>query len=113
MSEMEEMDQPAIVPASLAAPRVEATQSKVERDMKAFEDLFVDTAPLGPSRPRFAELSEEPPFKPLPRDFAGDLGNGVRPPAPAEQPVAALFAEKRDDLERDLDVPAFMRRMQF
>jgi cell division protein FtsZ len=113
MSEMEEIDEPAVVPTSLAAPRVEATQSKVERDMKAFEDLFVDTAPLGPSRPRFAELGEESPFKPLPRDFAGDLGNGVRPPAPAEQPVAALFAEKRDDMERDLDVPAFMRRMQF
>jgi cell division protein FtsZ len=116
MSEMEEMDEmkePGVFPASLAAPRVEATQSKVERDMKAFEDLFVDTTPLGPSRPRFAELGEESPFKPLPRDFAGDLGNGVRPPAPAEQPVAALFAEKRDDMERDLDVPAFMRRMQF
>jgi hypothetical protein len=31
-----------------------------------------------------------------------------------EQPVAAaVFADKRDDMERDLDVPAFMRRMQF
>ncbi len=65
---------------------------KVERDMKAFDELFARR--LGPSRPRFAELSEEPPFKPLPRDYAWDLGNGVRPTAPAEQPVGALFAEQ-------------------
>jgi cell division protein FtsZ len=108
MSEMEEMEAPVAVPA-----RSETPQSKVEREMKAFDELFADTAPLGPVRPRFAEMSEEPAFKPLPRDFATDLGNGVRPAAPAEQPLTAMLAEKREEMERDLDVPAFMRRMQF
>jgi hypothetical protein len=114
MSEIEEMDEPVPVGArAVAAPR-ETPQSKVERDMKAFDELFSDTAPLGPARPRFAELGEEPAFKPLPRDYATDLGNGLRPPVPAEQPIAAaMLADKRDDMERDLDVPAFMRRMQF
>ncbi|HEY1495892.1 MAG TPA: hypothetical protein VGF49_15170, partial [Candidatus Solibacter sp.] len=89
-------------------------QAKVEREMRAFDELFADTEPIGAARPRFAELSEEPAFKPLPRDFARDLSNGVRPAIPVEQPVAAaVFADKRDDVERDLDVPAFMRRMQF
>jgi cell division protein FtsZ len=111
MSEIDEMDEP--VPAPAAAASRETQQSKVEQEMRAFDELFADTAPLGPSRPRFAELGEEPPYKPLPRDYATDLGNGVRPAVPAEQPMTALFAEKRDDMERDLDVPAFMRRMQF
>jgi cell division protein FtsZ len=116
MSEVEEMEQPAPTPTSAPAPvsaaRPETHQAKVEREMKAFEELFADTAPIGPARPRFAELNEEPVFKPLPRDYATDLGNGVRPSVPAEQPVG-MFAEKREDMERDLDVPAFMRRMQF
>jgi cell division protein FtsZ len=111
MSDIDEMDEPASAPAAAASR--ETPQSKVEREMRAFDELFVDTAPLGPSRPRFAELGEEPPYKPLPRDYATDLGNGVRPAVPAEQPMTALFADKRDDMERDLDVPAFMRRMQF
>ena len=81
--------------------------------MKAFDELFADTEPIGPARPRFAELNEEPVFKQRPRDYATDLGNGVRPSVPAEQPVGAMFADKRDEMERDLDVPAFMRRMQF
>jgi cell division protein FtsZ len=110
MSEIEEMQTPAPVPARAGS---ETPQSKVEREMKAFDELFADTTPLGPARPRFAEMVEEPPFKPLPRDYATDLGNGVRPAVPAEQPMAALFAEKREEMDRDLDVPAFMRRMQF
>ena len=81
MSEIEEMVvEPAPVPARAAS---ETPQSKVDREMKAFDELFVDTAPLGPVRPRFAEMGEEPPFKPLPRDYATDLGNGVRPAVPA------------------------------
>ncbi|UWZ82119.1 cell division protein FtsZ [Occallatibacter riparius] len=111
MSEIDEMEEPAPVPVRDGS--TEAPQSKVELEMQAFDELFADTAPLGPARPRFAEVGEEPPYKPLPRDYATDLGNGVRPATPAEQPMAALYAEKRDEMERDLDVPAFMRRMQF
>ncbi|HEY3704864.1 MAG TPA: cell division protein FtsZ [Terracidiphilus sp.] len=123
MSEVEELEPSGQVstPAQAAVPtpaaahpaaRSDNHHARVEQDLKAFDELFADTAPIGPARPRFAELSEEPPFKPLPRDYATDLGNGVRPALPTEQPVA-MYAEKRDDMERDLDVPAFMRRMQF
>ena len=68
-----------------------------------------------PAHPRFAELSEDPAYKPLPRDYVTDLGNGVRTSAAEEQhaPAASLFAEKPEEMERDLEVPAFMRRMQF
>jgi cell division protein FtsZ len=111
MSEVEDSPEPAEVAAAVAPPEIQ--RHKVERDMEAFEELFADTEPLGPPRPRFAELAEEPPFKPLPRDYAGDLGNGLRPAVPAEQQVGALFAAKTEDMERDLEVPTFMRRMQF
>ena len=126
MSEMEETEEPATVVAAVAAPVVamgaqpvvvaaakpaDDPQTKVAREMKAFEELFADTMPLGPARPKFAELCEEPVFKPLPRHYAGEMGNGVR--AAEEQPVAALFADKPEEMERDLEVPAFMRRMQF
>jgi cell division protein FtsZ len=71
-----------------------------------------------PARPKFAELEEEPVYTPLPRDYASDLGNGAHVAEVMEerrpQPVGApLFNEPGADSERDLDVPAFMRRLQF
>ncbi len=66
-------------------------------------------------RPRFVELIEEPEYTPLPRDYAQDLGNGLRGPETVEQkqeqPVATLFSSFEE--ERDLEVPAFMRRLQY
>jgi cell division protein FtsZ len=71
------------------------------------------------ARPHFGELSEAPAYTPLPRDYAADLGAGVRSPdAPAldeqrssgEEP---LFPAANEESQRDLDVPAFMRRLQF
>jgi cell division protein FtsZ len=109
MSEDDEMEEPAEAGAAPAAGHL----ARVEQEMAAFEELFAGTEPLGPARPRFAELAEEPGYKPLPRDYAGDMGNGVRPAVPAEQQAGALFATKPEDMERDLEVPAFMRRMQF
>ncbi len=83
-----------------------AAATEVERE-SAFE----------PSPPQFAELAEEPAYTPLPRDYSSDFGSGVRPSAPPEehpaQSAAALFDEKSEDAERDLDVPAFMRRLKF
>jgi hypothetical protein len=107
MSEDEEDDaeaEPVLVAAG--APKPAFT---VAADTRAFDALFVDTQPVGPSRPKFAELCEEP-FKPLPRDYATDLGGGVRPAVDDRQP---LFADKAVDADRDLEVPTFMRRVQF
>jgi hypothetical protein len=78
---------------------------------QGFEEFFADQAPVGtPARPKFAELCEDPVYTPLPRDYASDLGNGVRP---AAESVAALFTEPMEATEGDLEVPAFMRRIQF
>jgi cell division protein FtsZ len=87
-------------------------------DVTRFEQLFADQQPASASaRPRFAEMAEDSIYTPLPRDFATDLGNGVRPAAAGEEKRAhaagALFSEKPEEMERDLEVPAFMRRMQF
>jgi cell division protein FtsZ len=75
--------------------------------------------PDAPARPQFDELAEEAVYTPLPRDYASDFGSGVRPPAayPEEeihvQERESLFAEPDDKGQRDLDVPAFMRRLKF
>ena len=70
-----------------------------------------------PSRPQFAEIAEA--YTPLPRDFASDFsnGNGARGAAINEDhsatPSAPRFTDPGHETERDLDVPAFMRRMQY
>ena len=69
------------------------------------------------SRPKFAELAEEPNYTPLPRDYASDFGSGVRASAATEehrtQPATALFTESNEESQRDLDTPTFLRRFRF
>ncbi len=70
-----------------------------------------------PARPKFAELSEEPAYTPLPRDYASEFMGGGRAPAAEEenraQPGTPLSSEANEDDQRDLDKPAFLRRLQF
>jgi len=101
MSEDEEMDQRPAVEEPVYVAETPAGSAPSQ----GFEDFFADQVP---ARPRFAELAEEPAYTPLPRDYASDLGNGLRP---AAEP--ALFADKPEEADRDLEVPAFMRRRQF
>ena len=64
-------------------------------------------------RPRFAELEEEGAmYGPMPREYS-EGSNGVHVEEPAQQPVSALFNPGNQDPDRDLDVPAFMRRLHF
>jgi cell division protein FtsZ len=69
------------------------------------------------ARPQFAEMSEEPAYTPLPRDYASDFGSGLRVQAEAEeqrpQAATALFAEQDEASQRDLDTPTFLRRLRF
>jgi len=109
----EEEDAEAVEAEPAAVQVANQPQVTVERELAAFEELFADTKPVGPARPRFAELGEEPVYKPLPRDYASDMGNGVRPGAAEERQAVGMFTEKPEDAERDLEVPTFMRRMQF
>jgi cell division protein FtsZ len=69
-----------------------------------------------PARPQFGELAETQGYTPLPRDFAGDFSSGARgsgieePPA---RPATPRFAEIAEEPDRDLDVPAFMRKGKY
>jgi cell division protein FtsZ len=68
-------------------------------------------------RSSHTEAAEEQLFAPLPRDYASDFGNSVRPPSiteePVSQPAVSPLSAPANDEERDLDVPTFMRRMKF
>ena len=85
-----------------------------EEDVEAVgEPEFVAAA----SRPQFAELAEEPVYTPLPRDYASDFGNELGSSAAVEErgvhTVASPLSAPAEEPERDLDVPAFMRRLKF
>jgi cell division protein FtsZ len=67
----------------------------------------VEPEPLPAARPQFAELAEAEPYTPLPRDFAPDFN---APCSTVPEPAAGLGEPEE---ERDLDVPTFMRRLQF
>ena len=68
-----------------------------------------------PARPHFAELAEDQAYKPLPKDFASEFESAARASADdhAPQYAAPGVTETGEEAERDLDVPAFMRRLQF
>jgi len=100
---------PVAASSSVAAPPV-ATAAKIESESDPFEPQ---------SRPRFAEIAEEPAYTPLPRDYASDFGSAVRSQearvseADRSPEPATLFPETDEAQQPDLDVPAFMRRSQF
>jgi hypothetical protein len=106
----------AQVAHSAVARRVEVeavAASAFDRNFEAAEPELVAAA----ARPQFAEMSEEPTYTPLPRDYASDFGSGMRGGAEAEehraQPATALFTEGDEETHRDLDTPAFLRRLRF
>ena len=101
--------------ASNSAPLVAATAGGLQSSSKARTKEV--QSPSSPARPKFAELAEEPAFVPLPRDYASDFGNGVQVPAELEEQIikqaVSPFATATEEEDRDLDVPAFMRRLKF
>jgi len=101
------------VAVSVTVPPIVAPSPAVTEDELEFERMSM------PAPPHFAEMSEESTYTPLPRDYASDFGNGVRGPASnasdeyaSAEPVTAN-SEADEESERDLDVPAFMRRLLF
>jgi hypothetical protein len=68
-------------------------------------------------KPKFAELAEEPAYTLLPKEYAaGGFGKGAHAAVAIDERTtqpATLFQDSEGDGERDLDVPAFMRRLQF
>ena len=57
------------------------------------------------------QQSAEEEYASLPKDYAADFPAGLD--RESAQPSPSLFAEGSETGERDLDVPAFMRRNQF
>jgi cell division protein FtsZ len=70
-----------------------------------------------PARPKFAELSEEPAYTPPTTDYASEFIGASRAPAAQDeyrgQPASTLTSESTEDEQRDLDKPAFLRRLHF
>jgi cell division protein FtsZ len=93
-----------------AAPANEETQAYAQYEREQEEMAM-------PARPQFEELAEEPGSVHPRRDYAGDFNEAVSVQAGKDeqstQAVASLFAEGSEEQQRDLDVPAFMRRLQF
>ena len=135
------MREAAQVPVASAKPRFqsEAETEVGEEDnavqqgeqRSASEVAFAQASPLEPAvatanpaareplrpRPQFEELEAMTGVAVLPRDFAPEIGDTVQSLAmvstESETASAALFAEPATEAERDLDVPAFMRRLRF
>jgi cell division protein FtsZ len=108
--------------ASPAAARIEVDAEAIPSPQfdQDFGSAFDPSEPelvAATARPQFAELSEEPAYTPLPRDYASDFGSGVRSGPETEehrtQPATALFPESDEETHRDLDTPTFLRRLRF
>jgi len=110
--EEEEETVEAVEPAFFAASTTAAAPVAETVTAYAQEEELV----ASPARPKFAELSEEPVYTPLPRDYATDFGGGRAPAALDEvraKSTTAPYSASEDEVHRDLDTPAFMRRLQF
>jgi cell division protein FtsZ len=72
-----------------------------------------DSAALAATQPASRELAAD--GRPSPRDYAAELAEApsVNAPADAAQSGAARIAEPDSSPDRDLDVPTFLRRVQF
>ncbi|HVZ82249.1 MAG TPA: cell division protein FtsZ [Terracidiphilus sp.] len=111
---VEEDSEPEIEPepvatAEPARPRFLSEDEEPEVEEAAAQTDEEEAEMVGAAaRPRFVELAESSAYPPLPRDFTSDFGGNARA---AEEPSRA--AEPAAEEERDLDVPAFMRRLQF
>jgi len=68
-----------------------------------------------PTRPQFDELDGGRAYIPPPRDYAADFSEDLsvepRREEPAADPAPSLFPESDEEELRDLDVPAFLRRL--
>src|SRR5579872_6412417 len=119
------MRDPAQVAATASAPRFMSEDD--DADAEDMEPAFASAAPAArksrvteepefiasaAARPKFAELSEPPPA-----EFLSEPESRARSSAPVNDWGGASggvrIAEPDPEADRDLDVPAFMRRLQF
>jgi cell division protein FtsZ len=120
--EEETADSDAAFFFSSSAPAVATSVSIASQPDRTDDELATEVEPEPelaepPARPRFAEMLEEPAFTPLSRDYAAEFGSAAHEPVEAHEnptPLATpLFTEPGIEEQRDLDIPAIMRRLRF
>jgi cell division protein FtsZ len=101
------------------ATTVTVSESSMEFVEAESEYASVEAAPVRtePIRMELDERVAESLSTPPPRDYAADFTGGVSiqgvQEQPSAQPEAVLFTEGEQEQHRDLDVPAFLRRLKF
>jgi hypothetical protein len=110
--------EPAVVATAMPKSKSAASRTKPPVQPAAETKSVIEPEPAESSRPRFAELAEDPVYTPLPRDYAPDFTPGSRdsslPKVEERVPAgAALFSGSGEESEADLEVPAFLRKGQF
>ncbi len=103
---------------TLSAPAVAATVTVAPPAADAIPNFEpAQETPTAPAAPQFAELVEEPLYTALPEDYAAEPARNPRgqdePEEPGAAPAPSLFPQNGEELQRDLDVPAFLRRVRF
>ena len=98
--------------SSSPSATVSTTVNVVGGPVKAADAISISEAPAN-MRGR-AEPAEEQEYTPLPRDYAQELSSGTSAREENQgQGAPAVFPDPGAEPEADLDVPAFMRRLQF
>jgi cell division protein FtsZ len=104
-----------------AAPGV-ATTVSMAVPPRATENHAMDfgmeqESAAAPAERRFDAMEGDSQCASQPRDYAADFNEvprgGPEPAVPCSQPEPSLFPEPGGEPERDLDVPTFLRRVQF
>jgi cell division protein FtsZ len=117
----EDEDEAAETDASFffsSSPAV-ATNVSVSESSLGFVEADSEFASIEatPAKTEFGETISETASTPQPRDYAADFSEGASGQGIQEQPgalpEAALFSEAEQEQHRDLDVPAFLRRLKF
>ena len=116
MDKVEELAEPCYFSAAENSARsLDAAVSIVEAP--AVDEQEEMEPAVAPTRPRFAELCEEPAYALPPRDYASGFAGGVRSPGMMDeyraQPAATLLTETNEEDQPDLDKPTFLRRLKF
>lgn len=110
MSEEEEEKDEAFYFAS-SKPAVATTVTFAPPPVKTVEPEAV----VEPAAARFHELGQEPAEVKSAANYAEEFTVDPRAEAEVDDPLAspALFQDRSDEPQRDLDVPAFLRRLKF
>ena len=105
--------------SSSPAVATTVTISESSKEFVEAESEFdsIEAQVAAPARTGYGEMVSESGSNPPPRDYATDFNDGVSTQGiqeePAAEPEAMLFAESEQEQHRDLDVPAFLRRLKF